>query len=105
MALRAVGTTSPNPPVGAIIVKNGIILSRGWTQPKGIPHAEIHAINQIKNKKDKTNRESSKPSSLLNRTIKSKNTGFLAKQFVIRPRLRQNADIKRKCPNSLTIVS
>ena len=52
MALRAVGTTSPNPPVGAIIVKNGIILSRGWTQPKGIPHAEIHAINQIKNKRE-----------------------------------------------------
>jgi diaminohydroxyphosphoribosylaminopyrimidine deaminase/5-amino-6-(5-phosphoribosylamino)uracil reductase len=52
MAYRAVGTTYPNPPVGAIIVKNGIILSRGWTQPKGVPHAEIHAINQIKNKKD-----------------------------------------------------
>ena len=52
MALRAVGTTHPNPPVGALIVKNGSILSRGWTQPKGIPHAEIHAINQIKNKKD-----------------------------------------------------
>jgi len=52
MAFRAVGTTYPNPPVGAIIVKNGIILSRGWTQPQGIPHAEIHAINQIKNKKD-----------------------------------------------------
>ncbi len=52
MALRAVGTTYPNPPVGAIIVKNGTILSRGWTQPGGTPHAEIHAINQIKNKKN-----------------------------------------------------
>ena len=52
MALRAVGTTYPNPPVGAIIVKNGVIISRGWTQPKGLPHAEIHAINQIKNKKE-----------------------------------------------------
>ncbi len=52
MALRAIGTTYPNPPVGAVIVKNGIIISRGWTQPKGVPHAEIHAINQIKNKKD-----------------------------------------------------
>ena len=50
MALRAIGTTYPNPPVGAVIVNNGIILSRGWTQPKGVPHAEIHAINQIKNK-------------------------------------------------------
>ena len=52
MALRAVGSTYPNPPVGAIIVKNGLIMSRGWTQPTGTPHAEIHAINQIKNKKD-----------------------------------------------------
>ena len=52
MALRAIGTTYPNPPVGAVIVKNGIILSRGWTQSKGVPHAEIHAINQIKNKKN-----------------------------------------------------
>ena len=34
MALRAIGTTYPNPPVGAVIVNNGIILSRGWTQPK-----------------------------------------------------------------------
>jgi diaminohydroxyphosphoribosylaminopyrimidine deaminase/5-amino-6-(5-phosphoribosylamino)uracil reductase len=52
MANRAVGTTYPNPPVGAIIVKNGMIISRGWTQPKGVPHAEMHAINQIKNKRD-----------------------------------------------------
>ena len=52
MALRAIGSTYPNPPVGAIIVKNGFIMSRGWTQPTGTPHAEIHAINQIKNKKD-----------------------------------------------------
>ena len=52
MAFRAIGTTYPNPPVGAIIVKNGLILARGWTQPKGVPHAEIHAINQIKNKRD-----------------------------------------------------
>ena len=51
MALRAIGTTYPNPPVGAVIVNNGIILSRGWTQPKGVPHAERHALNQIKTKK------------------------------------------------------
>lgn len=52
MAFRAIGTTHPNPPVGAIIVKNGLIISRGWTQLKGVPHAEIHAINQIRNKKE-----------------------------------------------------
>ncbi len=52
MAFRAVGTSHPNPPVGAVIVKDGVIISRGWTQPKGIPHAEIHAIEQIKNRKE-----------------------------------------------------
>ena len=52
MAERAKGLTSPNPPVGAIIVKNGIMLSRGFTQPGGKPHAEIDAINKVKNKKN-----------------------------------------------------
>ena len=52
MAERAQGSTSPNPPVGAIIVKNGVILSRGFTQPGGKPHAEIDAINKVKNKKN-----------------------------------------------------
>ncbi len=52
MAERGLGSTSPNPSVGAIIVKNGIILSRGFTQPGGKPHAEIDAINKVKNKKN-----------------------------------------------------
>tara|TARA_B100000575_G_scaffold287463_1_gene285864 strand:- start:532 stop:1602 length:1071 start_codon:yes stop_codon:yes gene_type:complete len=52
MAERAQGLTSPNPPVGAIIVKNGIILSRGFTQAGGKPHAEIDAINKVKNKQN-----------------------------------------------------
>ena len=50
MAERSVGLTAPNPPVGVIIVKDGRILSRGWTQEGGSPHAEIHAINQVRNK-------------------------------------------------------
>ena len=58
----------------------------------------------IKNKKEIANRVSSKLSSLLKSTIKPKNTGLRAIQFAIKPRLRQNADIKRKCPNSLTII-
>ena len=59
----------------------------------------------IKNKKEIANRVSSKLSSLLKRIIKPKNTGLRAIQFAIKPRLRQNADIKRKCPNSLTIIA
>ena len=51
MASRAVGSTYPNPPVGAIIVKDKTIISRGWTQPYGSTHAEMHAIKQVRNKK------------------------------------------------------
>ena len=51
MAHRAIGSTYPNPPVGAIVVKDKTIIARGWTQRNGSPHAEVHAINQVRNKK------------------------------------------------------
>ena len=51
MAHRAIGSTYPNPPVGAIIVKDETIIARGWTQKGGSPHAEVHAINQVSDKK------------------------------------------------------
>lgn len=41
---RALGTTAENPPVGCVIVKDGIILGLGWTQPGGRPHAEVEAL-------------------------------------------------------------
>ena len=41
---RALGTTAENPPVGCVIVKNGLLLGAGWTQPDGRPHAETEAI-------------------------------------------------------------
>jgi len=41
---RGLGRTWPNPAVGAVIVKDGIIVGRGWTQPGGRPHAETEAI-------------------------------------------------------------
>ncbi len=41
---RGLGRTWPNPAVGAVIVKDGIIVGRGWTQPGGRPHAEIEAL-------------------------------------------------------------
>jgi diaminohydroxyphosphoribosylaminopyrimidine deaminase / 5-amino-6-(5-phosphoribosylamino)uracil reductase len=43
---RGLGRTWPNPAVGAVIVKDGIIVGRGWTQPGGRPHAEIEAIRR-----------------------------------------------------------
>jgi diaminohydroxyphosphoribosylaminopyrimidine deaminase/5-amino-6-(5-phosphoribosylamino)uracil reductase len=41
---RGQGRTWPNPAVGAVVVKDGVILGRGWTQPGGRPHAEPEAL-------------------------------------------------------------
>ncbi len=43
---RGQGRTWPNPAVGCLIVKDGRIVGRGWTQPGGRPHAEPVALNQ-----------------------------------------------------------
>ena len=43
---RGLGNTWPNPAVGAVIVKNGVIIGRGWTQPGGRPHAETQALKR-----------------------------------------------------------
>jgi diaminohydroxyphosphoribosylaminopyrimidine deaminase/5-amino-6-(5-phosphoribosylamino)uracil reductase len=45
---RGQGNTWPNPAVGAVIVKDGVIIGRGWTQPGGRPHAEVEALRQAK---------------------------------------------------------
>jgi len=43
---RGQGRTWPNPAVGAVVVKDGVIVGRGWTQPGGRPHAEPEALNR-----------------------------------------------------------
>jgi diaminohydroxyphosphoribosylaminopyrimidine deaminase/5-amino-6-(5-phosphoribosylamino)uracil reductase len=43
---RGQGRTWPNPAVGAVVVKDGIIMGRGWTQPGGRPHAEPVALQR-----------------------------------------------------------
>ena len=43
---RGLGRTWPNPAVGAVIVKDGVIVGRGWTQPGGRPHAETEALKR-----------------------------------------------------------
>ncbi|MBW4707759.1 bifunctional diaminohydroxyphosphoribosylaminopyrimidine deaminase/5-amino-6-(5-phosphoribosylamino)uracil reductase RibD [Roseobacter sp. YSTF-M11] len=43
---RGQGRTWPNPAVGCVIVKDGRIVGRGWTQPGGRPHAETEALAQ-----------------------------------------------------------
>src|ERR1700716_1624792 len=41
---RGQGRTWPNPAVGAVVVRDGVIIGRGWTQPGGRPHAEREAL-------------------------------------------------------------
>ena len=48
-AQRGIGWTSPNPVVGAVIVKNGRVIGKGWHRRAGEPHAEIEAIRSLKN--------------------------------------------------------
>ena len=45
---RGLGNTWPNPAVGAVIVKDGVIVGRGWTQTGGRPHAEVEALRHAK---------------------------------------------------------
>jgi diaminohydroxyphosphoribosylaminopyrimidine deaminase/5-amino-6-(5-phosphoribosylamino)uracil reductase len=45
---RNLGRTWPNPAVGSVIVKDGIVLARGWTQASGRPHAEMEALRRAK---------------------------------------------------------
>lgn len=44
LARRGYGATSPNPMVGAVLVKGGKIIGRGWHRKAGLPHAEIEAL-------------------------------------------------------------
>ena len=46
LARASVGETSPNPPVGAVIVRDGRIVGEGRTQPAGQAHAEVVALRQ-----------------------------------------------------------
>ncbi|CAM3113916.1 MULTISPECIES: bifunctional diaminohydroxyphosphoribosylaminopyrimidine deaminase/5-amino-6-(5-phosphoribosylamino)uracil reductase RibD [Sphingomonas] len=46
LADRGVGRTAPNPNVGCLIVRDGRVVGRGWTQPGGRPHAEAMALAQ-----------------------------------------------------------
>lgn len=45
LALKAKGETSPNPMVGAVIIKEGKVIGEGYHKKAGTPHAEINALN------------------------------------------------------------
>lgn len=44
LARNAEGRTSPNPMVGAVIVRDGNVIAGGWHRKAGTPHAEVHAL-------------------------------------------------------------
>jgi diaminohydroxyphosphoribosylaminopyrimidine deaminase / 5-amino-6-(5-phosphoribosylamino)uracil reductase len=48
LAHNGLGTTYPNPMVGSVIVYDGKIIGEGWHQKTGAPHAEVNAINAVK---------------------------------------------------------
>lgn len=46
LARRGLGRSAPNPAVGCVLVKDGRVIGRGWTQPGGRPHAETEALRR-----------------------------------------------------------
>lgn len=50
LAKLALGQVSPNPAVGAVIVKDDEVVGQGYTQPPGSAHAEVMALNQAGNR-------------------------------------------------------
>ncbi len=54
LARRGYGTTSPNPMVGAVLVKNGKVIGRGWHRQAGQSHAEVEAIRDAQRRSNST---------------------------------------------------
>ena len=50
LAKNGLGTTYPNPMVGSVIVCDGKIIGEGWHKKSGEPHAEVNAVNAVKDK-------------------------------------------------------
>lgn len=46
LARKGLGTTSPNPAVGAVVVKDGVVVGEGYHQRAGLPHAEVIALER-----------------------------------------------------------
>jgi diaminohydroxyphosphoribosylaminopyrimidine deaminase/5-amino-6-(5-phosphoribosylamino)uracil reductase len=47
LARRGLDTTTPNPRVGCVIVRDGCVIGEGWHEKAGAPHAEINALQKL----------------------------------------------------------
>ena len=54
LACRGLGKTSPNPAVGAVLVRSGRVIGEGWHRRAGGPHAEVFALRGVKNSRGAT---------------------------------------------------
>lgn len=52
LARRGLYSTDPNPRVGCVLVKDGVVVGEGWHERAGGPHAEIHALNAAGSRAD-----------------------------------------------------
>ncbi len=68
LARKGYGRTSPNPMVGALLVKSGRVIGEGWHKRAGAPHAEIEAIRAAANPKGATLYVTLEPCSTVGRT-------------------------------------
>lgn len=50
LARRGLGNVWPNPAVGCVVVRDGAVVGRGWTQPGGRPHAETEALQRARDR-------------------------------------------------------
>ena len=68
LARKGYGRTSPNPMVGALLVKKGKVIGEGWHKRAGAPHAEIEAIRSAANPREATLYVTLEPCSTVGRT-------------------------------------
>ncbi|MFO7617626.1 MAG: bifunctional diaminohydroxyphosphoribosylaminopyrimidine deaminase/5-amino-6-(5-phosphoribosylamino)uracil reductase RibD [Bacteroidales bacterium] len=50
LASNGLGSTAPNPMVGAVVVHAGMIIGEGWHRACGGPHAEVHAVERVRDR-------------------------------------------------------